>query len=283
MNNKRLIPLLLAALISTGAAPACAAVSSMSAPGTRAVPVIPNESAAKENKAARISNKTNTSAKADASVSAYVTPEFDRTLQSEAALTWVMGVLGAHPDFMPKAAEFFTAGSERTKFLAVRELVFPATAWSVAQGHIKSVSATSKGAAVTLSCPDVSKLIDKNTRWAAAEFPTLQKESQRAIAEWRTMGQLRDQKQLSKISVTDSVKEAPVNVYGKLALGPELTEKLLKAPEAIAAEAVRACLKEDCKARYPWAAPYIEELRFLEKYAPDLAFSAELREALKGR
>lgn len=259
--------------------------SPQSAPGTRVVPVV-----RQKQKAAGLGKAAPAPAPAQAvknpgsaSVSKYVTPEFDRTSGSEAALTWVFGVLGGDRERIGSAPALFSeaAPAERaTAYIILREQLYPLSTWTVGGGRLLGVEKDGRGYRVRFSAPDASKLIEESMKKVSAKWPGLSKEAQRVLAEWRAAGRLRSPEGLAALEAAEQERLAPVNSYGRLCLGPGEAGELLSTPERLLVE----ISGEFSGGGTPeWAAPYMDAAGFIVKYSAGASFSDELKAALGAR
>ena len=254
--------------------------SPASTPGTRVVPVIrnvPKEAVRPNAKAANVK-----AADGKAELSRYVTPEFDKTLGTEAALTWVFGVLGGNREYMYAAPDIFKTGAGEpaldrvTGFLTLREQLYPATAWSVGNGQLLGVEKEHFGYKVKVLGVNLEPLKETSFKQVTAKYPKLSEDARRVLAEWHVMYKLRDEDEIAKLRHTEIVKAAPVNAFGKIAFGNDSVNKLFKTPEKIIIE-IAGAMKKTPK----WAEPYMDSLKFIVSYSANAYFSPELKNALK--
>ena len=266
-------------LLGNGAAYA-AAPSPASAPGTRVVPVIrnvPNSQPTSQAKAV----KATASTEGKAAISRYVTPEFERTLGTDAALAWVFGVLGGNREYLYAAPDIFkTAGSPSqdkvTGFLTLREQLYPATAWSIGNGQLMGVDKEFFGYKVKVLSVNLDSLKETSFKQVSQKYPKLSEDARRVLAEWHVMYKLRDENVIKKLRHTQIERVAPVNLYGKIAFGSESVKELVETPEKLIIEIAKA-FDETPK----WAVPYMDSIKFIVSYSANAYFSPELKAVLK--
>lgn len=253
--------------------------SPASSPGTRVVPVI--RTMPDRIDKVNINIHKDAGAKGAANVSQYITPEFDKTLGTEAAIVWTFGVLGGNREYLYAAPDIFKTGADAprqdkvTSFLTLREQLYPATAWSIGNAQLMSVDKQHFGYDVKVLGIDIEPLRAKSLKQISEKYPKLSKEAKNVLAEWHLMYKLRDEDEIKKLRHTTISKNAPINSFGKISFGSQGINQLLNMPAQIIIE-ISNVLEKTPK----WAVTYMDAIRFLVAYSGNVYFSPELRKAL---
>ncbi|MDD4137249.1 MAG: hypothetical protein PHT99_05050 [Methanoregula sp.] len=255
-----------------------------SAPGTRVVKAtLPGDgqTAGKTDAGKSMKPDPNTG---KAGLSEYTTTGIDSTVQEKAARVWIFGVLGGDREYLTEAPSLFKTEGQKiseqnaVRFIVLREALYTASSWAVGQARIESLEKNEAGIAAKLYIVDVEPLI---SGYAAEISDSLRVSgpTARILAEWKAASELKDPEKVGALRHNETVKQIPVNAYGKLSLDPELLKQLVLAPEKEAVLAVAAAKKY----KLAYAKPYIEALAFIVRYSSSLEFPKELTEALKDR
>lgn len=246
------------------------------APGTRIVPVMQHAMEMEQEIKQRPMFPSDTG---EATFSIYPTPEIDKTLGVNSSLIWTFGVIGGDRAFLPAAQNIFmidenTPDPERINtFIALRERLYPATAWSVGYGQFHRLEKTPDGYRVTVLGMNLAPLKKETRAEIRKAYPNLSKEAAEVLSEWRAFNRLQEEEVLHKLRHTKINIIVPLNDIGKLNYHPAAIEQILDSPERVLLE-IKEALKEDAPV---WAKKQMGLIRFMLKHSDNMYVSPELQ------
>lgn len=244
------------------------------APGTRIVPVM--QHAIEMEQEVRPAPILPTGS-GNAVLSIYPTPEIDKTLGVNSALIWTFGVIGGDHTFLTAAQNLFNienhAPERVNAFIALRERLYPATAWSVGHGQFQKLEKRPDGYRVTVLGMNILPLKKEVSAEIKKAYPRLSKEATEVLSEWRVFNRLQEEEVIQKLRHTKINIMVPLDDLGKLDYSPSSIEQILNSSEQVLLE-IKETLKDDAPA---WAKKQMGLIRFMLKHSDNMYVSPELQ------